>query len=123
MTKCNQTRTKELTDKGVRASIRYQESLPAGSWSKGKLEDHLLRPRKTINQWDRLLVSLLPDYEKFWQGAYKPLTDYHRWCLEAVSKFQNRQQPWRAVEDVENYIKRNADKLTLSEYMKQFTGA
>jgi len=124
MNKCKVVKPEILTDKQVTATIKNQKRLSAGCWPKHKLEATLRRPRNTINQWDRLLISLsdvLPDYEKLRKPG--PLNDYHRFVLDKISTFQNRQSPWRTLEEIENYIKRNADRLTLSEYMKQFTGA
>jgi hypothetical protein len=124
MSNCKVVKVQILSDKRLNTTIKKQKSLNAdGSWSKNKLEDHLKRPRNTINQWDRLLISLsdvLPDYERLRKTGR--LNDYHRFVLEQISRFQNRQSPWRTMTEIENFVTRNADKLTLLKYMKQFTG-
>lgn len=124
MSNCRVVTAKILTDKDIKTTIKKQKKIKAGCWPKYKLVDDLNRPRNTINQWDRLLISLsdvLPDYEKLRKPG--PLNDYHRFVLKQISAFQNRQSPWRTLGEIENFITRNADRLSLSEYMKQFTGA
>lgn len=124
MNKCKVVTAQVVTERQIKTTIKKQKRLNAGCWPKYKLEELFKRPRNTINQWDRLLISLsdvLPDYERLRKTG--PLNDYHKFVLEQISAFQNRQSPWRTLSEIENYITRNADRFSFSEYMKQFTGA
>lgn len=120
MTFCEVVTPEILTGNRLNGTIARRKRLGAGGlWTKGELEDHLKRPRNTINQWDSLLISLLPDYGKFWEFG-KPLNDYQRWVLEKISNFQSRRQPFKTTGQIQDYVNKNAGKLTLIKYMEQF---
>ena len=123
MTTRLKARTKVLTDKRLSKVIERQKRLGnSGHWSKFKLEVFLQRTRATVNTWDKILMASISDYENLWPGARKPLTDYHRYCLEMVSKFQNRNLPYKEESDIISFIERNQEKFSLQTYIEQFRG-
>lgn len=101
---------------------RQRDLETSGYWPRFKLSLFLNRSRPTINQWDKLLLSFIPDYAEYWPGENKPLTDYQRWCLQKLSKYQNKQEPYKPVADLVSYIERNVLSFTMTEYIKQFRG-
>lgn len=115
------TKTEVLTAKHLDKVIERQKRLGnSGHWSKFKLEVFLNRTRATINTWDQMLISLISDYARLWPGHRQPLTDYHRYCLELISKFQNRRLPYKPEPDLISFIKRNKEKFTLQTYINQY---
>lgn len=92
-----------------------------GCWQKRSLEKLFDRPRETINQWDYMLIDLVPDYCEFWPGNRQPLTDYHRWVLDKINRYQNKKRPWKKKEELKDYVVRNLDRLNFLTYMEQFT--
>lgn len=111
-----------ITDRGIK--MAENRHIPEGCWTKTKLEKLFDRPRETINRWDYLLINLIPDYCDLWPAESKRnrryLSDYHRWVLAHVDRWQNRQKPWKTQKELANYIARNIDKLTLVAYMERF---
>lgn len=121
MTNHSKVKAEVLTAKQLDKVIERQKKLGnSGRWSKFKLEGFLNRARGTINNWDQMLISLINDYQRLWPGDRQPLTDYHRYCLELVSKFQNRKLPYKPEPDLISYIERNKERFTLETYINQF---
>lgn len=105
-------------EKVVSRQVNLQRS---GYWLKFNLEHFFERTRPTINEWDRLLVCYVDDYREMWPGDRKPLTDYHRYCLAKINKFQNRSHPYKTLEEITKFIERNIKSFSLESYINHYT--
>jgi len=123
MSECKSVIPEVLTGPRLEGLQQRQRDLESsGYWPRFKLSLFLKRSRPTINQWDKLLLSYIPDYANYWPGERKPLNDYQRWCLQKLSKFQNKEEPYKPVADLVSYIERTASNFQISEYIKQYKG-
>lgn len=123
MSKCKSVIPEVLTEARLEGLQERQRELEtSGYWPRFKLSLFLKRSRPTINQWDKLLLSYIPDYANYWPGEGKPLNDYQRWCLQKLSKFQNKEEPYKPVADLVSYIERTSSNFQISEYIKQYKG-
>ena len=100
-----------LTDQN-RVSTLYQ----SGLWLKVNVIATLKRSKRTIQNWESLLIGCVPDFANMYQGERKPITDYHRWCLQRLSNFQNKSKPYKAEADLISFIERN--DFSLNKYIE-----
>lgn len=122
MTQCKTARVDVLTASRLEKNQQRQIALEtSGYWPRFKLEVFLNRSRPTINQWDSLLLSFIPDYAKYWPGERKPLTDYHRFCLQKINNFQSKEKPYKALGDLVSFIQRNIESFSIQSYIKHYS--
>ncbi len=98
---------------------RPRELFKNGYISKVNIRRLLCRSKQTIHNWENLLLSVLPDYSLF-RTERQPLTHYHYWCLEKLSKYQTKQEPYKPEGDLISYIERNIKSFSLESYINKF---
>ena len=112
-----------LTAKKLETTLnRPRELFKSGYLGKGQISKLLNRSRQTLHTWDQLLINFIPDYAKYWAGERKPLTHYHFCCLQRLSKYQNRAEPYKSEDDLISYITRNIELFSLQTYIEHHRG-
>lgn len=108
-----------LTDNYLESTINRTESQARQGFIKKTNTSKLLkRSRRTLHDWDKLLASLLDDWTRFKDSRQYSLYQYY--CLEKLSQYQTREQPFKPLADIASYVERNIHKFTLETYFNQF---
>lgn len=103
-----------LTDKEIEkrrrrlltSQERTDKLFEKGYWQIKNIESACKRSKRTIQQWDRMLGNLVNDYGEG-RKTRRPLSDYHYWCLQRLSKFQNTDKPYKSEDELVSFIERN----------------
>lgn len=97
-----------------RAKVQARQGLI----QKTQVSKLLNRSRRTLHDWDKLLASLLDDWTRFKDS--RQFSFYQYYCLEKISRYQTREQPFKSLADIASYVERNINNFTLETYLNQF---
>lgn len=111
-----------LADRTFEATMkRPRELFKNGYISKASIRKLLGRSKQTIHNWENILLASCADYSLF-RSDRKPLTHFHYFCLEKLSKFQNDHEPYKPESELIAFIERNQETFTLTHYISKFGG-
>lgn len=117
--KCTEVIPEVLSDNYLNATItRTAGQSRRGLIQKTRVAKLLKRSRRTLLDWEKLLTSCLDDWGRFSES--RQYNFYQYYCLEKISRYQAREQPFRSLSDIESYIERNLNNFTLESYFSQF---
>jgi hypothetical protein len=99
----------------VTSQNKVDQLYASGYWLKKYVISELNRAKQTVYDWEQILISLVPDYAEGWRER-KPLSDYHRWCLQKVNRFQNKEKPYKSESEIISFIERT--DFSLQKYIE-----
>lgn len=116
---CTAIKPEVLTDHYLESTInRTATQAKQGYINKTQVSKLLNRSRRTLHDWDQMLTSILDDWAKLQKT--RQYNFYQYYCLKKLSQYQNITTPFKSLDDLISYVKRNIDSFTLESYFNQF---